>query len=494
MYMKYNYFLKKISKIVLLVSGITFTSCVDFLETKQFTSSNEVGFYHTAKDFDQAVLGAYSAFGALYNSGTFYFLMTDIRSDNTSVYVPGGAFGPLSKSEYDDFTLTSNNEHLGGYWNTAYVLIQRTNDIVNFIAGADVAQPLKDQYTGEAKVLRAIAYFNLVRFWGGVPLVLGRFAKIEDSYEKGRNTVAEVYAQIENDLKDATTLLVTKRHKGTNVGRVDLGIALSLLGEVYLTQKKFPEAAAEYKKVIDLGVYGLEPVYSDLFGDGKQGNIEAIWQAQFVANSNVESAYPSYCAPTGSEEVLVDILAFGWNQPTDDIANAYEIGDVRRNAIGDGYTKNSVYFPNKYIISYVEGEGDVSSGKDWYVLRYADVLLKYAEAVNEVSGPAANAYASVNLVRTRAGLADLPAGLSKDTFRDAVYQEERLESPFEGHRWFDLARTGRTLAVINAKVKATLTAPGTIGISAPINANQILLPIPSIVIAIAPKIEQNQGY
>ena len=493
MYMKYNNFLKKISKIVLLVLAITFTSCVDFLETKQFTTSNEVGFYKTAKDFDQAVLGAYSAFGGLYNSGTFYFLMTDVRSDNTSVYVPGGAFGPLSKSEYDDFTLTSNNEHLGGYWNTAYVLIQRSNDIINFIAGASVAQPLKDQYTGEAKVLRAIAYFNLVRFWGEVPLVTSRFAKIEDSYEKGRNTIAEVYAQIETDLKDAATLLVTKRQTGSNVGRVDLGIALSLLGEVYLTQKKYTEAAAEYKKVIDLGVYGLVPVYSNLFGDGKQGNIETIWQAQFVANSNVESAYPSYCAPVGSEEVLVSILAFGWNQPTDDIADAYGVGDVRRNAIGNGYTKNSVYFPNKYIKSYVDGVGAVSSGKDWYVLRYADVLLKYAEAVNEVSGPA-SAYASVNLVRTRAGLANLPAGLSKDSFRDAVYQEERLESPFEGHRWFDLARTGRTLAVMNAKVKATLTALGTIGISAPINANQILLPIPSIVIANAPKVTQNPGY
>ena len=493
MYMKYNNFLKKISKIVLLVLAITFTSCVDFLETKQFTTSNEVGFYKTAKDFDQAVLGAYSAFGGLYNSGTFYFLMTDVRSDNTSVYVPGGAFGPLSKSEYDDFTLTSNNEHLGGYWNTAYVLIQRSNDIINFIAGASVAQPLKDQYTGEAKVLRAIAYFNLVRFWGEVPLVTSRFAKIEDSYEKGRNTIAEVYAQIETDLKDAAVLLVTKRQTGGNVGRVDLGIALSLLGEVYLTQKKYTEAAAEYKKVIDLGVYGLVPVYSNLFGDGKQGNIETIWQAQFVANSNVESAYPSYCAPVGSEEVLVSILAFGWNQPTDDIADAYGVGDVRRNAIGNGYTKNSVYFPNKYIKSYVDGVGAVSSGKDWYVLRYADVLLKYAEAVNEVSGPA-SAYASVNLVRTRAGLAGLPAGLSKDAFRDAVYQEERLESPFEGHRWFDLARTGRTLAVMNAKVKATLTALGTIGISAPINANQILLPIPSIVIANAPKVTQNPGY
>lgn len=495
--MKHNYFIKAVTRVTLLVAVLSISSCKKFLETKQFDRSNEAAFYKTTSDFEQAVVGAYSSLASLYHSGNFYFLLTDMRSDNTSVYVPGGSAGPLSKSEYDDFTLTSNNEHLLGYWNVSYSLIQKTNDIINFLAAANIDAAKKSQYKGEAQVLRALAYFNLVRLYGDVPLVLARFDNIDESYKKGRNTVNEVYTQVIADLKEAETLLVTNRNTGDNSGRADKGIALSMLGNVYLTQKKFAEAAVEFKKVIDMNAYTLMPNYADLFKTGQQGNSETIWQAYYIAGvSGSGSSFPNYSAPQSSETVLIQTgIAFGWNQPTADIQNAYEMKDVRRSSIGDGFTKEGTVYPFKYIKNYVDisaGTGDGNSGKDWYILRFADVLLMYAEAVNEAQGPA-TAYSSVDRVRTRAGLDPLPTGLTKDAFRDAVYLEERRESPFEGHRWFDLVRTGRALAVMNAKVKP-LSDANTVGLPAPIDAHHLLLPIPSIVREMAPEVSQNPGY
>src|SRR5688572_5106981 len=495
--MRHKYFIKALTKTLLLAGVISISSCKKFLETKQYDRSNEAAFYKTTADFEQAVVGAYSSLSSLYNSGNFYFLLTDIRSDNASVYVPGGSAGPLSKSEYDDFTLTANNEHLLGYWDVSYSLIQKTNDIITFLADADIDAAKKKQYKGEAEVLRALAYFNLVRLYGGVPLVLERFENIDDSYQKGRNTVDEIYNQVIADLKDAETLLVTNRNTGDNSGRADRAIALSLLGNVYLTQKKFSEAAVEFKKVIDMNVYSLLPNYADLFKTGQQGNAETIWQAYYIAGvSGLGSSLPNFSAPLNSETVLVQNgLAFGWNQPTADIQNAYETKDIRRSSIADGFTKAGTYYPYKYIKNYVDvaaGTGDGLSGKDWYILRYADLLLMYAEAVNESQGPA-NAYSSIDKVRVRAGLDPLPTNLTKDQFREAVYLEERRESPFEGHRWFDLVRTGRALSVMNAKVKP-LSDANTVGLASPIDTKHLLLPIPSIVREMAPQVTQNPGY
>jgi hypothetical protein len=211
------------------------------------------------------------------------------------------------------------------------------------------------------------------------------------------------------------------------------------------------------------------------------------------------SNLPNHFAPTGSEGALTATGgSYGFNQPTEDIANAYAAGDVRRNNIADGYTNaDGVYVPAKYIRGYVErevGNGYLDSGADWYIIRYADVLLMYAEALNEVNnGPNSSAYTALNLVRNRAGLLNSSA-LTYDAFKADVYEQERLESPFEGRRWFDLVRTGRALTVLNSKV-STPGSGSTIGISAPIQESQLLYPIPLIVVTTSsPAIKQNPGY
>jgi len=455
------------------------------------------------------VVGIYGAFRNIYTANGFFFLFTDMRSDNTSVYSPGGAAGPLSKSEFDDFTLTANTEHISAWWNSAYRVIGRCNDVLEKLEASDIAQNLKDEYTGELKTLRASAYFNLVRLFGGVPLILGRFENIDDAYQKGRDSVDDIYTQIVSDLTSATSLLTTNKNTGDKTGRVDKGIAHTLLADVYLTRKNFPLAATEFKKVIDLNQYDLLPNYQTVFAQGQQGNIETVWQIYFLTGvAGLGNHFPIYYAPLNSQNVLTQPGTgnpFGWCSPTNDIYDAYDPADTRRASISVGFTgQNGIYYDFKYINNYVDlasGTGSGLSGKDWYVYRYADVLLRYAEALNEVEGPD-NAYQYINQVRARAGLADL-SGLTKDQFREAVYEEERLESPvyeeerlespFEGKRWFDLNRTDRTLQVMNAKL-TTFDDPNTVGPAVAIQEHHKLLPIPALIRANSPAVDQNPGY
>ncbi|KAA0992230.1 RagB/SusD family nutrient uptake outer membrane protein [Dyadobacter aurulentus] len=482
--------------VALVILAFSGTSCEDFLESKPISQIGETDFFKTESDFRQAVVGAYGALGQVYSGNGYYSLLVDLRSDNTTELGPGGG-GNDAKRNIDEFRETTDNEHLTAFWQTSYILIARTNSILARIDASPVSDNLKKQFSGEALSLRALAYFNLVRLWGGVPLVTEPVTDIDASYKVGRASVAEVYAQIEADLVKAGGLLPAT-YPAAEAGKITKGAAESLLGQVYLTQKKYTEAVAEFKKVVTAGTYSLLPVYANLYKASQQGNAEAVLQVQYRTMSNgLGSNLPNHFAPTGSQNIVIPTGgAYGFNQPTEDIAAAYTAGDVRRNNIADGYTQAGNFVAAKYIRGYVEretGGGNADSGADWYVIRYADVLLNYAEALNEANkAPNADAYAAINLVRKRAGLPDL-AGLTYETFKTAVYNEERLESPFEGHRWFDLLRTGRAMEVMNAK----LSGPGkpTVGISTPIKPYQLLYPVPTLVVTTSsPAIVQNEGY
>lgn len=482
---------------VIILAGLSFSSCKKFLESTPVSQISVDNFYKTEADFNQALVGAYSAFSHVYQGNGYYALLTDLRSDNTTELTPGGD-GNEAKMNIDEFNETTDNEHITAFWRDSYILIARANGIISSIKTSAVDETLKKQFAGEAKVLRALSYFNLVRLYGDVPLVTEPVSDIDASYTVKRSAADEVYAQIVSDLTEAETALPVS-YDDANVGRATIGVAESLLGNVYLTQKKYTEAAAEFKKVIDLNIYELLPVYADLFKAGMQGNKEAIWQAQYKNGAAyLGSNLPNHFAPTGSEGITIASGgAYGFNQPTEDIANAYGSNDVRRNNIADGYTSNGAFIAAKYIRGYVEretGGGYLDSGADWYVLRFADILLMYAEALNEANqGPNGEAYTSINMVRQRAGL-DVLAGLNYDTFKAAVYNEERLESPFEGHRWFNLLRTGKALEVMNSKVSQG-AGSATIGISIPIKPYQLLYPIPAIVVTTSsPAITQNEGY
>lgn len=488
----------KVLRLLSVIAFITmFTSCQDFLDLKPISSTTVATFYDSQQDFDQAVIGTYAELTDVYTFA-YYLLFGDLRADNTSMLVPGGG-GDADKIAIDNFRLEPTNSEILKVWRECYQVIQRANGVLTNIDNIDFDETLKSQYTGESLTLRSLAYFDLVRIYGGVPLVLSSDANIAESYNTPRASVAEVYSQIVTDLIAAIPMLPDS-YSAAESGRITKGAARTLLGQIYLTQHNFSDAAAQFTLVIESGEYSLLSKYEDNFAVGMQGNPEAVWQVLFKSGvGSMGSSYPNWHAPQGSAGILVAAGgSYGFNQVTNDMYDAYEVGDLRRDvSVGLGFTDNSgVWVPSKYVKLYVDidvGKGSNDSDADWNIFRYSHVLLMAAEALNEESGPTAKCYEYINAVRNRAGLADL-SGLTKEEFRTAIYHEERVEVAFEGHRWFDLIRTGRALSVMNSKVGGDPAS--TVGPGEQISEYQLLYPIHESVIATSAKgvITQNPGY
>ena len=489
----------KATRLLSVIVFITmFTSCQDFLDLKPISSSTVATFYESQDDFNQAVVGTYAEMADVYTFA-YYMLFADLRADNTSMMVPGGG-SDMAKRVIDNFNLDPTNEELLKMWKESYEVIQRANAVLTYIEDVDFEQSVKGQYIGESLALRSLAYFNLVRIFGDVPLVISADADISESYNTTRSPVAEVYSLIVTDLTNAITKL-PETYEASESGRVTQGAAQTLLGQVYLTQKNFSEAASQFTAVVGNGNYNLLGAYEENFVGVNQGNGEAVWQILFKSGAgSMGSAYPNWHAPDGSDGILVPTGGtLGFNQVTNDMYDAYEVGDLRRDvSVGLGYTDNNgVWQDAKYIKLYVDidpGAGTYDSESDWNLFRYSHVLLMAAEALNEESGPTAKCYEYINAVRSRAGLADL-SGLDKSSFRNAVYAEQRVEVAFEGHRWFDLIRTDRAISVMNSKIDAGDTGTS-VGPGSPISDFQLLFPLPEAVIATSAEgvITQNPGY
>jgi starch-binding outer membrane protein, SusD/RagB family len=349
-------------------------------------------------------------------------------------------------------------------------------------------------YVGEAKFLRALAYFDLVRIYGDVPMVTTPLT-IEEAYKSGREKVSKVYDEvIIKDLQEAEAFLPAK-HSGADVGRATKGAAKSLLGKVYLTIKDFPKAEAKLKEVATMG-YALLAKYNDLFDYAKdEHHSEYIFDIEYEQGLSGEgSSFTTNFSPKNP-----DIATFygvtggqnGANNPPRSLFALFPAGDLRKDVTAaDGFTDNNgvfhqliptsndvATFTKKYMARLLATN---DSKANWKVIRYADVLLMLAEALNE-NGKTDEALGFLNQVHKRAGLTEY-SGLSQDAAREAIYLERRLELSFEGHRWFDLLRTGRALQTMSSKgMKDYMTV-------FPIPISQIqLINNPSIF-------PQNKGY
>jgi hypothetical protein len=348
-----------------------------------------------------------------------------------------------------------------------------------------------------------------VQYFGDVVLVTTTLKTPDEAFALLRSPEAEVYAQIEKDLKEAAEALPAK-YNAANAGRVTKGAALSLLGKVYLTRKQYAEAVSTLRQVIPLG-YDLYKNYADNFDPAKKNGIESIFEVQYQGGNDLgeQSNFMYIFAPRLSQGAITgfgNINPGGRNIPTRDIIAAYEPGDLRKDiSLKEGYTNAkgetiTIPYINKYNHKHtIAGRTD----NNWPVLRYADVLLMLAEAINEQSGPNDEAYGYLNKVRDRAGLEPL-SGLDMNAFREAVLHERRVELAFENHRWFDLRRTktpeqlAQFLNAYAAKEKANPTV-GRGGVA--FNAldyvyepHEYLFPIPAAQILINDKMTQNPGY
>jgi hypothetical protein len=480
--------------LLLLVSS--FFGCKkDFLNQSPEANLTNSNFWKTESDLKQGVNGAYST---LRGMGTFSFwLFGEMRSDNTTFQYNAPQRGQENREQVDEFLANSANTLLQDFWRDSYTAIFRSNDVLDHVDAIPMSDATRAQAIGEVKFLRAFHYFNLVRQFGGVPLRLEAIKSPTDAPSKGRATVEAVYTQIIADLNDAASKLPEAAgYAATDKGRVSKGSANALLGEVYMTQKKFGEALTALRKVTG---YSLMPTYAGIFQVANKNNQESIFEIQYYATvgTNLSSNFMYQFAPFNSGTVVTQDpgtnLSFtsGWNTPTSDLIASYEAGDVRKDvSLAEGFTSTSGFVAVPYIKKY--NQGFVQPGQtnvNFPVIRYADVMLMIAECLNE-QGFVANgeAFSLLNAIRTRAGIPNKTDGnvipalnvSTQAAFREAIYQERKVELAFENHRWFDLVRTGKALEVMNPHGQREIAkAPAQYPSGAYVlTQNKILLPIP----------------
>ncbi|MDW7690440.1 RagB/SusD family nutrient uptake outer membrane protein [Flammeovirgaceae bacterium SG7u.111] len=460
--------------LLVLVSTLLF-SCKDELYQDPITDKSASNFFKTETEIEEAVNGTYAKLqaGSLY--GLYLPIIGEIPSDNSFDEVPandGGNYGQL-----DEFTTITTNSLITNIWQKSYQGIQRANTLINRIGDVSFEdETVKASRLGEMQFIRAILYFNLVRLYGDVPLVTEETSNPNDYFGQERTPVEQVYTQVITDLKAAIqNLPLTK----SEVGRVRKTAAQALLGKVHLTLKNYNDAIAILNELKTSGVHQLLDEPADIFALENENNDEIIFDVQFASGLNGNDEGSSMFQQTSPSGTVSG--AKGHNLPTISLYNLYDKNDKRFQAFM-GLTSEGIPFSKKLK----EPSGSPSDGgSNVIVLRYADVLLMLAEAQNEVN-QTSEAIKNLNLVRKRANVAELTS-TSQTEVRDAIALERRLELVSEGHRWFDLLRTGKAISVMNKWFADE-------GINISINDDDLLMPIPQSQIDTDPAIKQNTGY
>ncbi|MEM1134385.1 MAG: RagB/SusD family nutrient uptake outer membrane protein [Bacteroidota bacterium] len=461
--------------IVLIVGHLFLTTCEDELFQDPLTEKSGDNFFKTEVEIEEAVSGVYATlqFTSLYR--LYLPIIGEIPSDNTFDEVPandGGKYGQL-----DEFTTITDNPVISGIWRDSYKGIQRASTVlsrINEVSFED--ENTKAARIGEMQFIRGLLYFNLVRLYGDVPLVTEETLNPNDLFGQARTPADQIYNQIITDLSGAIQNLPTTQVEN---GRVIQTAAQALLGKVHLTRNNYIEAINLLSAVKTSGIHALVAAPEDIFAIDNENNEEIIFDVQFVSglNGNQEgSNLFQQTAPSGTING-----AKGHSLPTVSLYNLFDQSDLRFNAFL-GLTDESIPFSKKL---QVPNDEPSDGGSNVVVLRYADVLLMLAEAQNEAN-ETADAIANLNLVRNRAGLDDFVSN-NQAEIRDAIALERRFELVSEGHRWFDLLRTGRAITVMNTWFTNE-------GINIRIDENDLLFPIPQSQVDTDPAIKQNPGY
>jgi len=492
--------MKLIRNIFLSGLIVLFSGCSDFLDKSPLEdpSTSNVS---TAADAVAIVNGAYQPlqWPKLYNMRIWTL---DIVAGNSIVGAGGGTDG-VETVDLSNFVTATDNAAALDIWRGPAPGILRCNLAIKTIPEMDIDQDIKDRSLGEAKFLRAHYYFLLVQFFGDVPLITEP-QNPSDDLRPLRTPKAQVYELIVQDLKDAIELLPTREsYAGNDQGRASKGSASGLLAKVYLTMGNNAQAEYWCKQVTTLG-YTLNPDYSDNFSATNKNTQESLFEVQYLGltdasfwdNDNQASWVSAFMGPRNSSFVAG---SYGWNQPTKEFVQSYEAGDLRKDKTvlyegcptfdGKDYKasySNTGYNVRKFLVP-ISVSGDYNTSKaNFPVLRYADVLLMEAEALNE-QGKTTEAETPLYEVRKRAGLTNRSAveGLSQDQMRAKIIHERRIELAFEGHRWFDMIRINNGQYALDflhsiGKVNAT--------------KKHLLFPIPQKEIDANPNLVQNTGY
>lgn len=496
--------MKKIilSIILLFTVNVMFHSCISFLEEDPVDRYVVGNFYSGPADAKASVAAVYQQLYSIYEREMFLMNALPCDDEKNGIGMPNQYLQDLEYLRH-----TSENQFVRETWQNNYSGIARANTAINNIPLINMDETLKNRLVGEASFLRALYYFNLVRFYGDVPLIL-KLESVEDALGP-RTPKDQVYQQIIDDLTFAENNLPVS-YPSQDIGRATKGATKILLGLVYLTVHDYQNCVSKLAEVIENESeygYGLHEYYGDNWEKATENSLEMVFSVQFMA----PPAHPnSAMVLQGPKYSLPDVAKLGLSElneadiPTMDLYTQFLDDDERKaetfrtNFIslidGSVHTSSIPIFVKYWQENLaIAGNADVNM----HVIRYADALLMYAEALNEV-GQTEKALYYLNRVRERAFNSTTHdySGLSKEDFRTAVWQERRLELAMEGHRWFDLVRTGRFIQHMkdHSALEAQLAESNKVEIAQNIKDYMILMPIPQRELDLNPELVQNPGW
>lgn len=536
----YKNIFKKLALGTLAVSGAMMTtSCNDWLAEESPGSTKLEDFYTSGSACLLTVNGCYTPLAWEYNN-TYYpeWMIGDIASDDA---LKGGQNVADGKDAYDidNFKTNANNVVMLDYYRAKYQGIIRCNLALREIAAYEPDETLtkeeKERYLGEAYFLRGLYYFQLVRVFGGVPMI-DFVIESADNWKQPRASEQEVYAHILSDLKEAETRLWDKnKYTEEDAGRATRGAAQALLLKVNLYNKNYEEAYNWGKKFMDeqyqTGIYSLFGDYAQNFTLGGENGDESVFEIQYMADpmsdygegNGFSRGTFSTILTRPRMSALGGNAGWGWDHPTQDLYDAFEAGDPRREmtvGVPDAEAQSEIevnYLGSPYYnikTSYYEGgifpslDHASRSPLNYRLIRLSDVMLLYAEAALESGKDLNAAKTMLELVRARAraqatAANALPAfpnylGFSdnSESLRQAIRHERRVELGMEGHRWFDLVRWGIAADVMdkdNGSYGSKESEEARAEMASFVRGKHELFPIPAEEIALNP-MSQNPGY
>lgn len=459
------------------------TSCVEsFLDREPISEVTQGNFFRTGADAEAALVAAYDAFQSEYYIFD-RFINGDVIADNCYA----GGDNP-NNFQLDEFRVATNNGNVERDWRYLYEGISRANaviDNVGEIDSPDLTESRKQEILGEASFLRATHYFQLVNLWGGVPLILEKVNSTDPEVVFQPRAAEElVYEAIINDLELAIDLLPASW--ASRQERATKGAAQATLAKAnaHRPTPDWNAVKTHAEAVINSGTYSLLSNFNALWDGANENSVESIFEVQYIGGTNEANWGPQLWLPPS-------LTGDNWrkfNTPSRDMLNAFDTmnDDVREGAsiLMEGglpwrdpdYPTGVLPFPYKQ-----RRAGGFSSPNNFILLRLADILLLAAEANAELND-LSTAKDQLNRVRNRADLPDVTTN-DQNTLKAAIQNERRLELAFEGHRWFDLKRTGRAIEVMNALNRGY-----------DVTEEKLLLPIPQSELDRNPRLDQNPGY
>jgi len=505
--------MKKIVLYSFALAMVLISSCAK-MEYENPNNPTVEAYWKTSNDAIKGVNAVYSTLhrGAISRWMPFYFI---IRSDE------GKSTSPATDivNNMDQFLVTDYNYgNAYGIWNDNYIGIFRANQVLQNVPPIGMDETLKKRLLGEAKFMRALFYYHLVSLWGNVPLMLTPSLPTD---KPATTPKAEIWAQIEKDLTEASEDLPAS-YGDADLGRATKGAAYALLGKALMQQRKFEAAKTPLNWLCEgegKSIYSLMTNYRDNFILAKENNKESVFEWQFSENPtenndndvnpnhNYGSSLAQFFGPSGIGwsdgeanrwpvwEFLKEKTTAGTRDPRLEASFLYDSTDVRgpdftkiynqtfKSRYGTGVNSKRVWFRKFQNDNWKNAEG-YRSPNNWRYIRYADVLLMYAECLNE-TGATNDAYQYVDKVRQRAGLAklaDIMPGMLKDDFLKQLKHERITELSGEGHRWNDLARWGDLSPALQSRDA---------GFANFVVGKHELLPIPQKEIDINPNLSQN---